>query len=124
MSRQGFSGAVCHSQIDIYAPDGVFRQPGVGVSSVSFKVFYNNSLVAWDPVDGTNTPDSSISSGKVYFNEVSGSPGYYSLRFYPNASGYWRIVAFVGMLNREVAVDFDIAKPSVVSTSGIVASFD
>lgn len=124
MSRQGFSGSVCHSQIDIYTLDGVSRQVGVGVSNVTVKVFYNNSLIAWDLVDGTIVPDSSISSGKVYFNEIPGSPGYYSARFYPNANGYWRIVFGVGMLNYEASVDFDIAKPNPISSSGITASFD
>jgi len=76
-------------------------------------------------LDGLTIPDSSISSGFVYFNEIPGSPGFYSVRFYPDRTGFWKLVYSIPTLPAEVIREFDVS-PSGLSSSanGLNASFN
>jgi len=95
--------------------------------TVALVIFANNAVVAWPIADGTNIPDSSVASGTVYFNEIPGSPGYYSVRFFPDRVGFWRLDFRVTALGQEIIKEYDIVASSVftpgVTGNGLNASF-
>jgi hypothetical protein len=126
MGRSVSSATLVNDQIDLYdPPGGIVRAVGVLPADVSVLVFSNNVYLPWTVLDGLTTPDSSISSGFVYFNEIPGSPGFYSVRFYPDRTGFWKLVYSVPTLPAEVIREFDVS-PSGLSSSanGLNASFN
>lgn len=125
MSRSISAAALVRDQIDLYTPPGsIIRATGITVADVSVIVFANNALLAWTLLDGSAVPDSSISAGSVYFNEISGSPGFYSVRFYPDRTGFWKLVYSVPSITAEVVREFDIVPQSAFATAnGLNASF-
>lgn len=89
---------------------------------MAVKTFANNSALPWPVADGTSLPDSSISAGTVYFNEIPGAPGYYSLRFYPDRTGFWRLVVKSTSTDSESVLEFDVDAPASVA-GGLNATF-
>lgn len=123
MGRNVSSGSVVRAQADLVLPAGsVNRVVGLQYSSLSVKVFFNNALLPWPLADGTLTQDSSISAGTVYFNEVQGAPGFYALRFFPDRTGYWRLVLRSDSLGAENVLEFDVSAPAAAA-GGLNASF-
>jgi len=119
MGRLVSAAALVRDQIDLYNPPGsVTRATGVPSSMVSVAVFVNNVPLAWTLQDGTTTADAAISAGTVFFNEISGSPGYYSVRFFPDRVGYWRLVFFDAALTEEVIKEYDVVPAGAFSPGG------
>ena len=79
-------------------------------------------LLSWPLLNGTSVQDSSISSGNVYFHEIVGSPGFYSVRLYPNAIGSWRLILNDATLLQEDYLEFDVF-PATANAPGLIASF-
>lgn len=126
MGRLLPSGSIVRDQLDFYSPPGSFvRLPGVSVSQLNLAAFYNNAPVLWPLVDGSSTLDSSIVSGSFYFNAIPGALGYYSLRYYPDKVGYWRVVVYDTVSGSEQVRDYDIttAVQSSALNTGLIASF-
>lgn len=127
MGRLVSAGAIVYSQIDFYQPvSSINRLSGVVVASLSSASFINGSSIGWSLTDGTSVSDSSISAGTIYFNEITGSSGYYLVRFYADRVGYWRISITYPGLQVERILEFDVIaagslKPG--SSGGLVASF-
>jgi hypothetical protein len=125
MSRLIAAGAVVYDQPDFYSSPGT-RATGVVLANLSLTLFVNNGLLSWPLEDGSAIADSSITAGSVYFNEISGSNGYYNVRFFPHQIGYWKLVLKHNALNQEVVKEYDIIASgslSPTSTSGLNASF-
>jgi len=125
MSRLLAAGAVVYEQLDFYNPP-TMRATGVVPANLTLTLFLNNQLLSWPLEDGSVVADSSISAGSVYFNEISGSPGYYSVRFFPHQIGYWRLIIRHSAFSQEEKKEFDIiASGSLKPTSaaGLNASF-
>jgi hypothetical protein len=125
MSRLLAAGAVVYEQLDFYNPPTV-RAIGVVPANLTLILFLNNQLLSWPLEDGSAIADSSISAGSIYFNEISGSNGYYSVRFYPHQIGFWRMIIKHNALSQEIIKEFDIIasgslKPT--SSTGLNASF-
>jgi len=78
-------------QVEFLQGDDYSKVAGLGTGDLTTSVFYNNTVQPWSLVDGTGVLDSLVVSGSIYFNEISGSSGNYSLRFRPNAGGAWRV---------------------------------
>jgi hypothetical protein len=110
-------------QADYFQSDGYTRVTGLTVGDLQGQLFYNNIEQPWPLLDGLGIPDAQVSSGKVYFNEVPGSPGIYSVRFRPNALGYWRYLLNYPVGQQILAQDFDVTPQAVVASSGIKSSF-
>jgi hypothetical protein len=127
MSRLVAAGAVIHDQLDFFLPlTSINRLTGVVVANLTFSQFVNSSELAWPLADGSAVADSSISSGTVYFHEISGNPGFYSIRFLPDRIGFWRLIFRNASIGAEPIKEFDVVasgslKPT--SSSGLVASF-
>ena len=93
MSRLVSAGAIVHAQADFFQPKGSINRPaGIVAASLSMSAFASSSVLSWPLADGASVPDSGISAGTVYFNEVSGAPGFYSVRFFTDRVGFWRVV--------------------------------
>lgn len=122
MGRNVPAASLIRGQIDLYSA-GVTRAVGVVPGDLTLKVFHNNSPRAWTLLDGSAVPDSSISSGSVYFHEVSGTAGYYAIRFFPDLVGFWRIVLTHPILVAEVVLEFDVSAPAASPSGGLNASF-
>lgn len=126
MGRSIQAGHAVHDQIDFYESSSSFiRVPGITLDKLAFFVFYNNSLLSWSAADGSYTPDANLTSGYVLFNEISGSPGFYSIRFFPDRVGYWRIIVYNTLTNAQQIRDYDIspAQNQYVNSTGLNASF-
>lgn len=126
MGRTINSGCLVRTQADFYFPIGSFyRSVGIGIASLTSYLFLNNQLVSWDLSDGTSVPDSSISPGSIYFNEISNSPGFYSVRFLPNQVGFWRLILKNNSIYSESISEYDVViSPDSSNGSGLIARFD
>lgn len=126
MTRLLTSGSVVYDQLLIVDPVGSQdRVTGVTVSDLVLKLFVNNAVISWDLEDGTMVLDSAISPGKIYFNEISGNNGYYSVRFFTDKIGYWYSSYVYSPNNLEIIREYDVVPRNFfgTSSSGIVASF-
>lgn len=127
MNRLLPSAKVVRDQIDIYSPSNTGnRLSNVMVGSLTVKVFFENQDQGWDLLDGTNIQDSSISSGHVYFNQISGADGYYSIRFFPDRVGFWRVVFYHSATQTDIPLGYDVVPSGAFSSSGsggLIANF-
>lgn len=128
MSRIVSAGAVAYAQADFYQPKGsINRLSGLVPASLTMKVFANSSLLSWPLEAGSGVSNSGVSAGTVYFEEVSGASGFYLVRFFPDRTGFWRIVLSYVALQQEVALEFDVVPAGVfkaVPRGGLSASFE
>ena len=125
MGRLVSAGSLVYEQLDFFLPPGsINRVTGIPAANLSVIVFANNMALSWSLADGTSVPDSSVSSGIVYFNEIASNPGYYSVRIFPDRVGSWRLVFQNISLAVELIREFDALPPGVLrpSTGGLIAS--
>jgi hypothetical protein len=122
MGRTVSAGSIVRGQMDLYSA-GITRQAGVLAAAVTAAVFYNNLPVSWPVADGTSVLDSSVSAGSVYFHEISGVSGYYSVRFFPDRVGFWRICLKHAGLGVESVLEFDVVPAAQPAAGGLNASF-
>ncbi len=123
MDRSVTAGSLARAQADFFLPVGSLnRVVGVSPSSLSVKTFANNLLLSWPIADGTTVLDSSVSSGIVYFNQISGASGFYGVRFFPDRTGFWRLIISSASLVQEVVLEFDVTAPPATA-DGLMASF-
>jgi hypothetical protein len=125
MDRLVSAGSIVYEQLDFFLPPGsTNRVTGIPAVNVSVRVFANNVLLPWSLIDGLIIPDSSVTSGSVYFNEISSNPGFYSVRIFPDRIGFWRLVFLNSTLSTEIIKEFDAIPPGVLrpSSGGLNAS--
>lgn len=128
MSRILPAGAVVYDIAEIFFPANTMnRVTGLTYSSVTPTVFSNNSPLNWTIADGTPIQSGQILSGKIYFNEISGNPGFYSIRFLPDRMGFWKLVLSFSAYSTEFSTGYDIIPAGAftpgASTGGLTASF-
>lgn len=126
MGRQVPAGSIIYAQPDMYVPaTSKVRQAGIQSSSLQVVTFVNNARQAWSLMDGTLVQDADVSAGKVYFNEVVGSSGFYSVRFFPDRVGFWRVILQHQGLQLEWVMEYDVLPAGAFSPSGggLIASF-
>lgn len=111
-------------QSDFFQSDGFTRVTGLTVGQIQGALFYNNTPQPWALTDGTGVTDTQIAAGKVYWNEVGGAPGYYSVRFMPNAVGYWRLLLTYSAGQQIEAQDYDVIDQSPMVEQGLKSSFN
>ncbi len=119
------AGQLIRDQIDLYMPSGsINRVIGESVSSLSVSVFVDNGPLPWALADGTTVADVSVSAGTIYFNQIASAPGYYSVRFFPDRLGFWRLVFREVTLGEERILSYDVtaARPGPASNE-LNASF-
>jgi hypothetical protein len=67
--------------------------------------------------------DAQVAAGTVYFNEITGQPGFYSVRFRPNAVGFWRLALSYDAGSRALALGYDVVQEPPLVASGLKSSF-
>lgn len=110
-------------QVDFFQPDGFTRVTGLVPASLVSQLFFNNTQQPWPLISGLGVTDTQVSSGFIYFNELAGQPGFYSVRFRPNSLGYWRNLLTYAAGMQIAAQDFDVVQSAPAMESGIHASF-
>lgn len=109
-------------QVDLFMPDGHTRSQGITVGDLNLKLFFNGSQIEWPLVSGTGVQDLQVTAGKIYWTEFL--TGFYTLRFFPNIVGAWRILLTYPVYDQAVSLSYDVVQPtSVPIFSGIRASF-
>ena len=110
-------------QADFFQGDGFTRLQGLTVADVTTQLFYNNVPQPWTLANGAPVSDGQVKSSNIYFHEIAGAPGYYSLRFRPNAAGYWRLMVVYAAGQQMLAQDYDVTAEPVQMQGGLTASF-
>jgi hypothetical protein len=109
-------------QVDLFLVDGKTRAQSVTIADLNLKIFFKGSRIEWPLVSGTNVQDLQVTAGQVYWTEVEA--GFYTLRFFPNVIGAWRILLTYPAYDQAVSLSYDVAQPTFVPvSSGIRASF-
>lgn len=119
--------SIVYDQLDFYSPIGsINRLSGITVGQLTLNLFINNQLLTWPIIDGSLIYDSSISSGSVYFNEIIGSNGYYSIRLFTDRVGSWRLIFRNSGLGVEIIKEYDVVPSDYMKSpiEGLNASFD
>lgn len=108
---------VVFDQVEILQADLFTRVLGLTVADVSLVLTHNNVSVDWPLLSGVGVTDALVSSGQVYWNELSS--GAYGLRFFPNALGTWILeVSYpVGTPAQRITVTYDAFNPPPVVDS-------
>lgn len=110
-------------QADFFQSDGFTRQAGLTIADVTSLLFFNNLPQPWPLLNGAPVTDSQTKAGNVYFHEIVGTIGNYSLRFRPNAAGYWRLQVTFGAGMQILAQDYDVTAEPLQAQGGLTASF-
>jgi len=118
MARIAAAGRLAFGQVDFFESGN--RKLGVVWSDLTMSLFVDGQILAWGFIDGAFVADSSIGAGSVCFNEMSGAAGFYLVRFFPDRTGFWRIVLKHPDFG-EVICEFD-AFPSMLQSSGMLTS--
>lgn len=109
-------------QVDLFRSDGKTRAQGVVIGDLNLKLFFKGSRVEWPLVSGTGVQDLQVTAGRVYWTEFE--TGFYTLRFFPNVIGSWRVLLTYPAYDQAVSLSYDVAQPAFVpASSGIRASF-
>lgn len=108
---------VAYDQPDFFEVDEFTRKVGLVVGDLTHQVFFNNALQPWTLVDGTTTQDSQVRSGVLYWTEITGSPGFYSVRWRPNAIGFWRVIINYTAGTQIMAQDYNVVNLPQAETS-------
>jgi len=95
-------------QADFFQLDGYHRVTGLGVIDVQVQLFHDNVPQPWVLTSGSGVTDAKVAAGKVYFSEISGAAGCYSVRFRPNVGGYWRLLISYPTGQQTLAQDYDV----------------
>lgn len=108
-------------QADFFQSDGFTRAVGLIPSDLVSYIFHENVLQPWPLLSGVGVADSQVASGNVYIHEIQ--PGFYNIRFRPNALGYWRNMLSYPAGKQMLAQDFDVRSELITSTNGLQATF-
>lgn len=112
-------------QADILQGNGYDRVTGLTTSDLTVKVFWNNALQSsWVLADGATIPDALVVSGTVYWHGVPSAAGFYSVRWRPTGTGFWRIELAYATGSQRLILDYDVTpQPASPMETGLRASF-
>jgi hypothetical protein len=121
-SKTVFSSRLILDQVDLFLGDGKTRAQDVKIADLQLKLFLGNTQVDWTLTSGVGIPDVRVTSGKVYWTELSA--GFYSVRLFPNMLGSWRILLTYPAQDQAVSLAYEVV-PQAFSPlgSGMSASF-
>lgn len=124
MNRSVPTSTLIFDQVALYAVDGVTRVTSAAFSGFTLKVFLNGAVQSWTIAAGAGVQNAQISAGTVYFQEISGAPGFYSVRMFLPAPGFWTFSLRYNPVVQESVLSYDArSSSSDCGSSGITASF-
>lgn len=106
-ARACSSGKLVLDQVDLFLGDGITRAQDVVPTDLQLRVYLNGEQLNWPLVTGVGIPDVRVTAGKVYWTEFS--TGFYSIRFFPNAVGTWRVLLTYPAHNQAVSLSYAVA---------------
>jgi hypothetical protein len=115
-SRRAEASKVVFDQLDLFLADGKTRAQDVPVSALYLRVYVNGTQADWPLVSGAGVTDVQIAAGKVYWTEFS--TGFYSVRFFPNQIGIWRVILTYPIYDQAVSLSYDVV-PQVGFPGGL-----
>jgi hypothetical protein len=121
--REVFVNQVVFDQADYFQSDGYTRVTGLTIADLEIETFFNNQSLNWALVNGATVTDGQVVAGKVYFQEVTAEPGHYSVRWRPNATGFWRILITYPAGQQRLAQDYDVRAEPIRQAGGLKPSF-
>ncbi len=121
--RQVYANQVVFDQVDFFQPDGFTRVTGLTPAQLTCQLFSNNILMSWPLTTAVGVTDAQVASGRVYWAEISGSAGFYNVRWRPNAVGYWRLIITYPGGTQIAAEDYDVLNQPQTVAQGLKASF-
>ncbi len=95
--------------VDLYESDEITRIFGVASTQISAQVFFNNVPQPWTMVEGAGVSDAQILAGYIYWVEAQPGSGVYSIRWRPNAIGFWRLCFTYTPVPQILTLDYDVA---------------
>jgi len=110
-------------QVDFFEADGFTRVFGLIPAVLISEIFFENVRQPWPLISGLGVTDAQVAAGSIYFNEIPGQPGFYNVRFRPNAVGYWRNLLTYTAGQQISAQDFDVVAGTTALESGLKSSF-
>lgn len=122
MSRAISTSTLIFDQIVIRAVGGA-RIAGALHSQFTLRVFLNGALQSWTISSGSGVQNASISAGTLYFQEIPGASGFYSVRLFIPGPGFWTFSLQYNPTPQEVVLEFDASSSSPDCSSGTIASF-
>jgi hypothetical protein len=123
VGRVGRINQTVIDQADFFEVDGFTPIKGLTLVDLTSHTFCNNVPQPWPVMNGAPVSDSQVNAGSLYFHEIPGAPGSYSLRFRPNAAGFWRVRLTYAAGQQIVAQDYDVSEP-IQTSGGLTASFN
>jgi hypothetical protein len=121
--RLVYANQVVHDQADFFQSDGFTRVTGLTLVQLQMSVFFNNVVQPWHFVTGVGITDAQVASGKIYWSELPTNPGFYNVRWRPNALGYWRLIITYPAGQQIMGQDYDVVPGGVTVDSGLRESF-
>ena len=110
-------------QADFFQSDGFTRVTGISTAQITSQLFLDNVLLFWPLTSGVGITDAQIVAGYIYWNEVTGAPGFYSVRFRPHAVGYWRCLINYAAGEQISAQDYDVVSQPPNVDQGLKTAF-
>lgn len=122
MTRQVLVNSVVY---EVYIPTdsgGSTRFPGLTASDFTAFVVDNASYSVLTLLNGNGINNNSLEPDVFYIEEVGGSTGVYSLRFYPSNIGYKYVVITFVTESTETTFKYSITPNLLPNSDGVIAS--
>lgn len=113
--------ALVYDQLDWFQGDFFTRTPGLTPASFVLRAFVNNAVTVWPLLTGVGISDAQVKTGNVYLHEIT--TGFYSVRFRPNALGFWRLNFEYPVGVQAIALDYDVVTKLDQGAQGLHATF-
>ncbi len=121
-SRTVTANQIVFDQADIFQANGLTRITGIDPGGFTFRLHYNGTVKSWALVDGSSITDGQVVSGQVYWSEIGSATGFYSIRWRPDAVGYWHLSFAYAAVAQTSLSEFDVV-PAPTSPQGLTVSF-
>ncbi len=114
---------VAYDLVDIFQSDLFTRITGLTAADVTLTLMFNNGVLAWPLADGASISDSQVSSGTVYWDQLTN--GSYGLRFVPNAVGHWNLwISYSSTTPSQiVGISIDVVSTPTTPDTGMMVNF-
>lgn len=120
-SREVKAGQMIFDQVDLFLSDGETRSTGVLIAGLQLTLQAGATTVSWPLVSGAGVVDVRVAAGKVYWTETS--PGFYSIRFFPNAVGLWRLILTYPAHDQVLSYSYNVTAGNSSYIQGFKTSF-
>lgn len=119
-SNRTVQAGLVFEYLDLFDVGGA-RVTGVTSGDLQVKLLFGSTDTEWSLVSGVGVADINVVAGKVYCEEFEA--GYYSLRFFPNRVGTWRLLLTWAAGGKTFSYLYDVTPKSEMLSAGLVSTF-